>query len=151
MKKALLVIDLQDIYLGKHYSENLISSANKIISDNIDSTIVYIKNIYKLPLNCESLNFAANLNIVSENIFNKHAGNAFTNPELKKFLDSKQIDTVEVIGIDGGACVSLTALGAVKEGYKVILNTEAIGTKSSMENRRLKYFEKLKALGSDII
>ncbi len=32
------------------------------------------------------------------------------------------------MGVDGGACVALTALGAIKNGYKVIVNEAAIGT-----------------------
>ncbi len=33
-----------------------------------------------------------------------------------------------MIGVDGGGCVALTALGAIKEGYKVIVNENSFGT-----------------------
>ncbi len=59
------------------------------------------------------------------------------------------IKCVEVVGVDGGGCVALTALGAVKEGYKVIVNENAIGT--MFAKKRNKYFKKLKDAGAEFI
>ena len=56
---------------------------------------------------------------------------------------------VEVVGVDGGGCVALTALGAIKEGYKVIVNENAIGT-MFVKNKN-KYFKQLKDLGAEFI
>ena len=55
-------------------------------------------------------------------------GKAFSNPKLNDFLKEHLIECVEVVGVDGGGCVALTALGAIKEGYSVIVNETAIGT-----------------------
>lgn len=55
-------------------------------------------------------------------------GKAFSNPKLNEFLKEHLIECVEVVGVDGGGCVALTALGAIKEGYSVIVNETAIGT-----------------------
>lgn len=49
---------------------------------------------------------------------------------------------MEVVGVDGGGCVALTALGATKEGYSVIVNEKAIGT-MFIKNKE-KYFKKLR-------
>lgn len=56
---------------------------------------------------------------------------------------------VEVIGVDGGGCVSLTALGAMKEGYKVIVNEKAIGT--MFVKKENKYFKQLKEAGAEFV
>lgn len=37
--------------------------------------------------------------------------NAFSNSALNKFLKKSDIEYVEVIDVDGGGCVALTALG----------------------------------------
>lgn len=47
-----------------------------------------------------------------------------------------------VVGVDGGGCVALTALVAIKEGYSVIVNETAIGT-MFLKNKE-KYFKKLR-------
>ena len=46
------------------------------------------------------------------------------------------------MGVDGGGCVALTALGAIKEGYSVIVNEKAIGT--MFDKNKEKYFKKLR-------
>ncbi len=51
--------------------------------------------------------------------------------------------------MDGGGCVSLTALGAVRNGYRVIVNTSAVGTMFQAKKERL--FEKLKKAGAVFI
>ena len=38
------------------------------------------------------------------------------------------LNTVEIVDIDGVGCVALTALGTIRNGFKVIVNTKAIGT-----------------------
>ena len=150
MNKALLVIDLQRKYIDKVYGEDVVFAANSVIGENLDNTVVYIKNISKYKFRNKGTELADNLNVVSEHIFTKQAGDAFTNPELKQFLDSRQIDTVEIIGVDGGACVVMTAVGAVNNGYKVIVNTQAIATRPLLEKRRDIYFAKLKFMGAEI-
>ena len=44
------------------------------------------------------------------------------------FLKKESVDEIEMVGVDGGGCVALTALGACEAGFKVRLNTSAIGT-----------------------
>lgn len=91
------------------------------------------------------------LHIVSNLIFDKYVGDAFSNNKLNEFLKSKNIDTIEVIGIDGGGCVALTALGAIKNGYNVIVNTNAIGTSKILDKNKEKYFKKLRQQGAEFI
>lgn len=164
-KKALLVIDMQEICVGKKHAqtfrydcETLIDNVNGIIEQNQGNTIVYILNLMKKNLinrfapvqvyeNTPESALAGGLKIASENKFVKYKGDAFSNPELDKFLKANGIDTIEVVGVDGGGCVPMTALGAIKNGYKVIVNTNGIGT--SFVKRKEKYDIKLKQLGAE--
>ena len=89
------------------------------------------------------------MHIVSDNIFIKYKGNAFTNSGLDILLKKNNIEYVEVVGVDGGACVALTALGAIKNGYKVIVNEAAIGT--MYKKNKNKYFKKLHEAGAEFV
>lgn len=166
MNKALLVIDVQEVNLGENhhrifdYDRELVCRINGIIDENAGNLTVYVYNytpknfINKFsPVKCyENTPEAAPakaLKIVSEYSFGKYAGNALTNPELDKLLREKEIDTVEIVGVDGGACVPLTALGALERGYTVIVNEEGIGTFKYYAGRKKKFDEKLKHLGAE--
>lgn len=97
----------------------------------------------------EDVDFAKELHIVSDNIFIKYEGNAFANSGLDILLKKHNIEHVEVVGVDGGACVALTALGAIKNGYKVIVNEAAIGT--MYKKNKNKYFKKLHEAGAEFV
>ena len=166
MKKALLVIDMQEITIGKNhadyfkYDDSLLSAVNEVIDSNSDNIVVYIRNIMKRNLlnkfapfqayeGSKEIELAEGLHIVSENVFDKFTGNAFSNKKLDEFLKSKEVTAVEIIGVDGGGCVALTALGAVQNGYGVTVNTKATGT--IFEKKNNSYFEKLKKSGAEFI
>lgn len=165
--KALLVIDMQNIYIGKDHAkffkynrQQIISAVNKAIDDNEGNIIIYIRNLMKknfiskfAPFQAyegtKEVELVSELHIVSNLIFDKYTGDAFSNNKLNEFLKSKNADTIEVIGIDGGGCVALTALGAIKNGYSVIVNTNAIGT--VLDKNKEKYFKKLRKQGAKFI
>ncbi len=167
MKKALLVIDMQNVCVGDNHATyfrynntDLVEAVNGVIDTNKDNMIVYIKNIMKKNLRnkfapfhayegTEDVELVNNLQIASDNIFTKYEGNAFSNPALNKFLKESNIECVEIIGVDGGGCVALTALGAMKEGYKVIVNEKAIGT--MLVKAKNKYFKQLKDAGAEFV
>lgn len=163
MKKALLVIDMQEICVGENhadifkYDDGLLAEVNGIIDENKDNTVVYIRNVMKknfinrfAPFQAyegsKEIELVKGLNIVSDNIFDKFAPDAFSNVKQKEFLKGREIEEIEVIGVDGGGCVALTALGAVKNGYKVIVNTKGIGT--VFTKKRDSYFRKLQKSGA---
>lgn len=165
--KTLLVIDMQNAYIGKDHSkffnynrQQIISAVNKVIDDNGENIVIYIQNFmkknfinkfapFKAYKGTKGAELISELHIVSNLIFDKYVGDAFSNNKLNEFLKSKNIDTIEVIGIDGGGCVALTALGAIKNGYNVIVNTNAIGT--ILNRNKEKYFKKLKQQGAEFI
>ena len=166
MKKALLVIDMQNFCVGVNHSDyfnydndNLINSVNQVIAHNEGNLVIYIQNILKKDEENPFAQFEAyegtkevelveGLSIVSSYVFKKYSGDAFTNPELNKFLKERDIEEVELIGVDGGGCVPLTALGALRSGYKVIINEAAIGTK--FHKNKNKQFKRLRKMGATI-
>lgn len=115
------------------------------MKDNLISKLVPFK-AFDGTKNAE---LASSLNVVSDYVFKKYKGDAFTNPALKAKLDELNIDEIEIVGLDGGGCVARTALGAVKAGYKVTLNTNAIGTMFIKKAEKLN--AKLKKLGAEFI
>lgn len=167
MGKGLLVIDMQNVFVGKNHStyfkydiEKLIFSVNKRILDYDNSKVIYIVNIMKDNLinklapfkvydGTEEAKLADELMVVSNNIFKKYASDAFTNKELNSFLKTIDIDEVEIVGVDGGGCVARTALAAIENGYKVTLNRECIGT--TFKEKADKFNEELKNKGATFI
>ena len=166
MKKALLVIDMQEVTVGRNhadffkYDNELLDRVNAVIGSSDAAVVVYIKNLMKNNLinklapvkvfdNTPEAELAKDLLILSDFIFSKYTGDAFSNSEFSEYLKNNGIDTVELIGVDGGGCVALTALGACENNYKVILNTSAIGT--MFDAKKDKYFNKLKMLGAEFV
>ena len=164
--KALLVIDMQEVTVGKNhakffqYDDTLVPTVNQVIDENKDNIVVYIRNIMKKNLlnnfapfqafeGSKEIELIPELHMVSDHIFDKFTGDAFSNKQLIKFLEDKKIDKVEVVGVDGGGCVALTALGALKNGYEVVVNTKAIGT--VMDKKRDTYFKKLEKSGAEFV
>ena len=168
MKKALLVLDMQNVCVGKnpapifkYNKEALILNVNKEIKSRKHDLVVYIRTVlsrhsilgFLSPIKAiegsPEANLVDDLVIVSEHILSKVRGNAFTNPQLLKLLQEHQIEEVEIVGLDGGGCVSLTALGAIDNGFKVTINTQAVGT--MFDKRQAKLFAKLKQKGAKFI
>ena len=167
MKKALLVIDMQNVCVGekhatyfKYDNEILIRTVNEVIDANKGNLVIYIKNVMKKNLinklapfqayeGTEEVELVSNLHVTSNYVFKKYKGNAFTNHKLNDLLKEHNIECVEVVGVDGGGCVALTALGAIKEGYSVIVNESAIGT--MFNKNKEKYFKKLRVADAKFI
>ena len=163
MKTALLVMDLQEIVVGEkplfvfHYKKDLLDQANKLIEQAHGKTVVYIRMVMRDNFVCRispiryraqdpKAQLAKNLKIVSDHVFDKYKGDAFSNPELDKFLKKQGIEQLEIFGVDGSGCVYHTVKGALKHGYKVKLITEATdSTSRRMMARKIKELEKLGA------
>ena len=103
-EKALLVIDMQNVCVGEKHARffqynnsDLLHEVNKVIDANENNLVIYIKNVMKKNLinkfapfhayeGTEDVDFAKELHIVSDNIFIKYKGNAFTNSGLDILL-----------------------------------------------------------------
>ena len=90
MKKALLVIDMQNVCVGekhatyfKYDNDVLIQAVNKVIDENRDNLVIYIKNVMKKNLinklapfqayeGSEEVELVSNLCIASNYVFTKY-------------------------------------------------------------------------------
>ena len=171
MKKALLVIDAQEDFIGEQRNKDkfdyedideLVKNINDKIrtyDQNMDE-VIYIANI--LPNNflnkkffpygtagSKGAKFDRRIRIVSENYFEKQVGNAFKNNNLVKFIKDNEISEVELVGVDGIGCVFRTAKGAIDIGLKVAIVSDSVGTVNP--EKFIKLSTKLKSVGVDYI
>ena len=88
--------------------------------------------MHKLPWERASKKkeFGAGLSVVSDYVFDKREGDAFSNPKLLQRLQELNADEVEIIGLDGNFCIKETALGALKNGLKATVNVHAVVSKN---------------------
>ena len=167
MKKALLVIDAQEDFIGEQRNkkkfnyedvDELVKNINDIIrtyEQNMDE-VIYIANV--LPNNLFNIKFFGygiagskgakfdkRIKIVSENYFEKQVGNAFKNNNLVKFIKDNEISEVELVGVDGVGCVFRTAKGAIEMGLEVTIISDSVGTVNP--EKFIKMSMKLKSLG----
>lgn len=134
MKKALLVIDTQEDFIKEYKDKNrfeLIQTINKYINeyDKNNLEVVYIKTVlpnsffrrkfYGYTISdTKGVKIPSSINIVSDEIFEKKSGDAFKNSLLIKYLRSRGIYKVDIIGIDKIGGVTKSKLSALKFGFK---------------------------------
>ena len=144
MDKALMVLDMQNLYLDSERDKTLFPYEAKQLIKNVNARIdaydpeavIYVKSIKKglfggnmpKPGTVEA-DFVRNLKVVSKNIFEKNKPDAFANDVIFDFVRARGIKELEIIGIDGGSSVGYTAIGATENcELKIILCEPAIGT-----------------------
>ena len=132
MKKALLVIDMQEDYIEK-YSYSLLTCINERIRMAVANKeiIVYVKNTKRLRSGNKTSELAKNLIILSKHAICKESASAFSNPQLEEILEQNQIEEIEIVGVDGNSCIAGTAMDAIKLGYKTLLQLKYIGVQNS--------------------
>ena len=165
-RKALLVIDMQNDYLGpkrkavfSYDSAELTASVNRAIhryqSEGAD--ILYIAHILpNIATNRWFIGFSIKgtegaklydgLDIVSDLYFEKNLSNTYTAKRFREYMKEKQYDEVAICGLDECGCVGKTALGAAKTGVRVVLFENCIGRRFPQDKVR-KMREKLKQRG----
>ncbi len=144
--KCLVVIDMQEDYVGecrnkKRFSydtQKLINNINKRISSYPTHYVVYITNKFFWEFNKSPKKLVEGLDVVSDNIFEKRKNSAFTNSNFVEYLKKHDVHAIEVVGVDGNYCVGFSALDGCKKDFSVILNELCVGVSNK------KKFEKVK-------
>ncbi|WP_294403181.1 isochorismatase family cysteine hydrolase [uncultured Clostridium sp.] len=168
MKKALLVIDAQDDFIGEQRSKKKFDYENDIddtignINESIASyyerhdEVIYVAHV--LPSSyinrkfigygiagSEGAKISEKIKIVSENYFEKQSTNSFKNNNLVRFIKENDISEIEIVGCDACGAVSATAKGGVELGLKVSVLRSA--TAAVNEEKFIKLRRKLKGFG----
>lgn len=167
MKKALLVIDMQNDYLWdkrkpmfSYETDELVGNVNRAISSYKEngSDIIYIKHV--LPKIMWGVGFSikgtagvelfSGLDLVSDLIFEKNHPDTYTSKEFRQHMEERGYEEVTLCGLDECGCVGATAKGAAKTGVKVFMLTDCIGRRFPDE-KVMKMRTDLKSLGVQYI
>ncbi len=156
---ALLVLDLQVDFVAPNgrmpiagdQIDQVLAASNRVIKTAAarDLPIVYIGNEYTrwdIPGNWFRRDAAragtpgAALDprlkkIAGAPYFPKHRGDAFSNPDLQRFLRSHHIGRIVLCGVYAGDCVTATARGAMSKGLAVVILSDAVGAASDTDRQ----------------
>ena len=170
MNTALIVIDMQNDYLYEkrkkifaYDTQQLTSAVNELIHSYKDKgcDVIYIKHlIQNLPTNrllfgysiagTEGAELYGGLDIVSDYCFDKYVGDALSNKKLVELIKEKGYDVLHLCGLDECGCVTSTALGAKKRGFKAEIIRSGTATVFP-EKRVSKAHKKLNEAGIKFI
>lgn len=169
MKKALLVIDMQNDYLWDERKKKFNYNTSLIV-ENVNNTINKYKNecdiiyishlIQNIITNRLLFGFSIEgtlgaklydgLDVVSNFKFNKYFSDAYKMKEFKKFMEENEYEEVILCGLDYCGCIYHTAMGALKKTKNVSIVAEATACIYSKEKYD-KTRNKLELLGVKFI
>ena len=143
---ALLVLDIQLDFTGpegwfsEEQSSRLVTNTNRAIGQagTLGMPVIYVQNVIDNPL-MRFLSGGINapgapgtafdprvIQAPGATVFSKGQSDAFSNRLLEEYLQSQQVNTIYLCGLDGAACVFATARAAKNRGYRVLMLQDAI-------------------------
>jgi nicotinamidase/pyrazinamidase len=148
-RTALLVLDFQVDFLqpggrlpvAQDQVPGMLQATNRVIraAEAGGMEVVYIGNEFgrwDIPANWFRNNAAirdqpgARLDdrviVINRQYFPKRRGDAFSNPLLGEFLQSRKVGHVILAGVYANACVRFTARGALRRGFRVTVLRDAV-------------------------
>lgn len=152
MKKALLVVDVQEDFIKDYQEKNkIINMFNKYIDEynNNKLDVVYIKTVFPNSLfrrkiygyvisGTKGAKIPNSINVVSEGIFQKKSADAFKNSLLVKYLRAKGIGQVDIIGLNKIMGLSASKKVAEKFGFKAnLLESDNLYNIENKDDRKL--------------
>ena len=147
-KKALVIIDIQND-ITKNYKD-IIDNINAAIdwAVNNDIHVVYIRHenlsvgTRTFKPNTRGSELAADLKMVSQNIFTKYKGNALSSEEFTGFINENEICEFYLAGADAIACVKSTCYNLLKANYQVSVLSDCITSYDKKKiDDMLRYYE----------
>lgn len=167
---AILIIDIQEGTIGNssfvdsynQQSDDFMENVNAVITiaDSLQIPVIYIKQETENWL----LNFASNnilaqgspgsefdsrLKIVSNHIFPKQKMDAFSNPDLDKFLIERCITNLFIVGLDAAFSLNLTVFAAQNRGYVIYIIEDAV--LSVIPSLKYEMLQEFKTSGMNVI
>jgi len=145
----LLVLDIQDTFYKNtpldSLAKKMILTVNSLVSNFAPEKVIYVKSTGKI-LSISSKGFSidtmpvpgfdSRLNVVSDNIFIKLSGDAFTSSGLRNYLENKKAKEIIIVGLLAEKCIYHTALGGKKKGYDIYIIPEAIIGKTTKKKEK---------------
>jgi len=138
-EKFVIVLDIQEFYKKNSQLDSsvreMVLNVNSLISNFEPKKIIYVKAAGKMLYislkgflvdTMEAPKFDSNLNILSNNIFIKVEGDAFTCGELVNFLKANNAKEIVLVGLMAEKCLYQTAMGGIARGYNIYIVPEAI-------------------------
>ena len=133
-KSALLVIDVQkeqfEASSPVYHADDLLRNINFLTSKARQEgvLVVFIQHSADSYLKYGSEGWQLHPQIqpiTEEPIIHKHHPNSFEDTNLQEELSKRNVSTVVVTGLVTHGCVKATCLGALKEGFEVVLVSDA--------------------------
>jgi nicotinamidase-related amidase len=170
-KTALLVLDMQDDFLGENakspINKEQIPAITAVVNSLIDEferngqLIIYVKSEFpKKAIGNRIRHYAAiegspgtnifeKIRISGNVIFSKKEPDAFSNPEFEKYLITNQVNQLVITGVFADQCVLYTTLGALNRKYQVKFVRNGVGDSSEKEVN--KACDTVKKKGAEVI
>lgn len=129
-KMALLVIDVQKglfekstpVYQSKQVLENINSLINKARQEGIPVMFIQHSSHRILEKGSDAWQLHPEIQpLAEEAVIHKLHGNAFEGTNLREELEKRNVGILVMTGLVTHGCVKATCLGAMNEGYKVVL------------------------------
>ncbi len=139
----LLVVDVQNVMVEDHpyHIEKVISNIQQLLTAARENhtEVVYVRHDSGVGSDLEAgtHDWEIYLEIApskEEKIFDKKFNSAFRQTGLKDYLDSKQITTLVLVGLQTEYCIDATCKSAFEFGYKIVIPEE---TNSTFDNEYL--------------
>lgn len=129
MKLALLIIDMQKLFLNDRVEKQAIDQACEYINYVADllraknHPVIHVQDIEALEeVGGEALEFIPEIKIEPNDYkITKLYSNAFWNTELDSILKKEEVGFVVVSGFAAEHCVLFTYNGAIERGYKTAI------------------------------
>jgi nicotinamidase-related amidase len=136
LKKALIIVDMQEDYVGENRNKKihsydvatLIENINKKIKEYSQNgyVVIFVRNVAKEK--CSDI--VDGLNLINDFIFDKSKASCFSNADLLDLLAKSNITDIEFAGIDGNSCVGISALESIKRGFNTTFIFQCVGVKN---------------------
>jgi nicotinamidase-related amidase len=156
----LIVLDIQQTKAVDEQKDSLhqalVNTVNKVIGQYDPDKVIYVKNAIK-SLALSSKGFVVDtlpirqldkqLQVVSENIFTKYEGDAFTSDELGRFLEQNEVKKIVIVGRLAEECIYKSVIGGKKRGYQIHVIPEAIMGSSNKKKEKALLKMQRKGIG----
>ena len=143
--KSLVVIDMQEDYVGSlrnqsrypYKVDTLIDNINKKIAEYPPNNVIYVVNKFFWEWKQSEKRIVEGLSVVSTHIFEKRRSNCF-NPELIAMLQELEVNEIELVGVDGNHCVKASALAGKENGFSILVNETCVGAQNNLKFQKTR-------------